>query len=87
MKVSNNLVWSNYLGFERILANYQSKTDDVSARPKNQTGYSIATGLDIRMSKGAGLYLRQRWMNYKDANFRKDAYQGFETTVEIKIFF
>jgi len=87
MKVSNNLVWSNYLGFERILANYQSKTDDVSARPKNQTGYSIATGLDIRMSKGAGLYLRQRWMNYKDANFSKDAYQGFETTVEIKIFF
>jgi hypothetical protein len=39
------------------------------------------------MSKGAGLYLRQRWMNYKDANFSKDAYQGFETTAEIKIFF
>jgi hypothetical protein len=39
------------------------------------------------MSKGAGLYIRQRWMNYQDRSFSKDQYKGWETTVEIKIFF
>jgi len=54
---------------------------------KNQTGWGFATGFDIRLSKNAGAYLRQRWMNYKDISFRNDHYRGYETTVEIKIFF
>ncbi len=86
-KLNNRLIWTNYLGFERIIANYSTETDLVSHRPKNQTGYSVATGFDILMSKGAGLYIRQRWMDYKDSSFENDKYKGFETTVEIKIFF
>ena len=87
IKLNKSLVWCNYAGFERIIANYDTETDILSKRPKNQTGYSLATGFDIRMSKGAGLYLRQRWMQYADASFKDDQYKGFETTVEIKIFF
>ncbi|MEN9331673.1 MAG: hypothetical protein RLZZ94_763, partial [Bacteroidota bacterium] len=87
IKINKSLVWCNYAGFERIIANYDTETDLITKRPKNQTGYSIATGFDIRMSKGAGLYLRQRWMEYADASFKDDQYKGFETTVEIKIFF
>lgn len=82
-----SLIWTNYAGFERIIANYDTQTDVISKRPKNQTGYSFATGLDIRLTKGAGLYLRQRWMDYHDASFANDQYKGFETTMEIKIFF
>lgn len=82
-----SLVWCNYVGIERIIANYDTQTDLVSRRPKNQTGVGIATGFDIRLSKGAGLYLRQRWMNYKDSSFSLDRYKGFETTAEVKIFF
>jgi hypothetical protein len=82
-----SIVWTNYAGFERIVANYDTETDLVSRRPKNQTGYSIATGLDIRLTRGAGLYLRQRWMDYHDASFANDKYKGFESTAEIKIFF
>ncbi|MCX6280564.1 MAG: hypothetical protein NTU51_01210 [Bacteroidetes bacterium] len=85
--ISPSFIWANYFGYERIIANYQTETDKVSRRPKNQTGYSIATGCDIRLSKGAGLYFRQRWMNYHDSSFENDKYNGFETTVEIKIFF
>lgn len=85
--ISKNLIWCNYAGYERIVANYKTQTDVVSRRPKNQTGVSLATGFDIRLSKGAGLYLRQRWMNSRDASFSKDRYSGYETTVEIKIFF
>jgi hypothetical protein len=33
------------------------------------------------------LYLRQRWMQGRDASFSRDRYRGFETSAEIKIFF
>jgi hypothetical protein len=82
-----SFIWCNYVGYERIIASYDTEVDVVSRRPKNQTGISLATGFDIRLSKGAGLYLRQRWMDYKDTSFAKDKYKGFETTAEIKVFF
>ena len=85
--ISPTIIWCNYIGAERIIANYDTQTDVVTLRPKNQTGWGFATGFDIRLSKNAGAYLRQRWMNYKDTSFRNDHYRGYETTVEIKIFF
>ena len=85
--INPKLIWNNYLSFERIIANYQTAIDVQSSRPKNQTGYSFATGLDIQLSKSAGLYLRQRWMDYQDSSYANDQYKGFETTVEVKMFF
>jgi hypothetical protein len=85
--LSPGVVWCNYVGYERVIASYDTETDAISKRPKNQTGLALATGFDIRLSKGAGLYLRQRWMDYKDSSFGKDQYKGFETTAEIKVFF
>lgn len=85
--ISKSVVWCNYIGYERIIANYDTETDVLTGRPKNQTGWSIATGFDIKMSRNAGLYLRQRWMDYKDSSFRNDRYKGYESTLEIKIFF
>lgn len=87
LRLSQNLVWCNYAGAERVVANYDTRTDAISRRPKNQEGYAIATGFDIEMSKGAGLYIRQRKMQYRDRSFSKDRYKGWETTVELKIFF
>ncbi len=85
--LSKKVIWTNYLGWERIVANYDTEVNPVTRRPKNQEGIGIATGLDIEMSKGAGLYLRQRYMKYKDSSFPLDYYSGWESTVEIKIFF
>jgi hypothetical protein len=86
-KISPSIVWNNYASFERIIANYQTQTDLSSRRPKNQTGYSFATGADFQMSKSVGLYVRQRWMQYADASFALDKYKGWETTIELKAFF
>lgn len=85
--LAQGLVWCNYVGYERVIASYDTETDAITKRPKNQTGLALATGFDIRLSKGAGLYLRQRWFDYKDTSFEKDKYKGFETTAEIKVFF
>ena len=87
LKLSPMLVWNNYVSYERVIANYSTQVDVVSKRPKNQTGYSIASGFDIQMSKNVGLYLRQRWMKFEDASFAKDKYKGWETTIELKAFF
>ena len=86
-KLNNRLVWTNYASFERIVANYKTATDVDSRRPKNQKGISLATGIDLQLSKGVGLYFRERWMTYKDMSFAKDTYDGFESTLEIKVFF
>jgi hypothetical protein len=86
-KLNNRLVWSNYVGFERIVANYKTATDVDSRRPKNQKGISIATGIDLQLSKGVGLYFRERWMKYEDMSFADDKYDGFESTLELKVFF
>lgn len=85
--ISPSVVWCNYVGVERMIANYDTQTDEVSFRPKNQTGWGFATGLDIRLSKNAGAYVRQRWMNYKDTSFANDRYKGYETSLELKLFF
>lgn len=87
LKLTSKLVWANYVSYERIIANYQTQTDEVSRRPKNQEGISIASGFDIQLSKGVGLFFRERWMNYKDKSFALDNYDGFESTLEIKVFF
>jgi hypothetical protein len=87
LKLSPMLVWNNYVSYERVIANYSTEVDVITKRPKNQTGYSLASGFDIQMSKNVGLYIRQRWMKYEDASFAKDKYKGWETTVELKAFF
>ena len=86
-KIQNHLVWTNYISYERVVANYQTKTDTDSRRPKNQMGYALATGFDVQLSKSVGLYLRHRFMNYRDKSSAKDHYKGHETTIELKAFF
>ena len=86
-KVNSNLIITNFLGWERIIANYYTNTDLITYRPRNQSGLSFATGFDLSISKNAALYFRQRWMNYQDKSFIKDRYIGTESTLELKIFF
>ena len=85
--IFDKVVVSNYFGIDRIIANDRTQLDVESNLAKNQIGYSYAIGLDIQLSKNTGLYVRQRWMNYKDLNFSLDRYSGTETSVELKIYF
>lgn len=87
LTLTPKLVWTNYASFERNIANYQTEVDVITRRPKNQTGYSIATGFDIQLSRSVALYIRQRWMKYEDTSFQLDRYRGWETQIELKSFF
>ncbi len=82
-----SLVLSNYFGFDRIIANEHTELDAVSGNAKNQTGASYAIGMDIQLAAATYLYIKHRWMNYRDSNFSLDQYKGQESSVELKIFF
>ena len=85
--ISKSIVLCNYFGYDRILGGVNTTLDTQTNAPRNQEGMSYAIGLDIQLSKNAGLYIRQRWMKYQDFSFTLDQYRGTETTAELKIFF
>ena len=87
LELHPKIVLSNYFGYDRIVAGKATTTNAQNAKQKDQTGSSYAVGLDIQLSKQAGIYLRQRWINYSDKHFALDQYKGMETTVELKIYF
>jgi hypothetical protein len=87
LELHPKFIVSNYFGYDRIIAGKATTTDLLTLKQKNQTGSSYAIGLDIELAKYVGLYIRQRWFNYKDENFVLDRYKGKETTVELKIYF
>ena len=53
----------------------------------DQTGHGYGFGIDYDFAGRAGLYLRQRFFDNKDVHFTKDTFSGYESTVELKIFF
>ena len=81
------LVLVQYLGWERIIANYNTLVNIDSRRPINQEGVGIGFGLDYMMAKNTGLYLRHRVFQFEDTSFAHDKFAGHESTVEVKIYF
>ncbi len=86
-ELTPTLILSNYFGYDRIIGNDRTNIDVETLNPRDQMGYSYALGLDFQLSKNVGLYLRQRWMFYKDYSFEDDTFQGSETSLELKIIF
>lgn len=78
---------NTYLGYERVLGNYATTLDNETFRPLNQTGYGWGVGMDINLSRNAGLFLRHRWFEFEDTSFRLDQFSGQESMVELKVFF
>jgi len=85
--LTDKITLCNYFGFDRIFGGENTERDVQSNATKNQLGTSYAVGLDIQLAQNTGLYIRQRWMRYKDFSYSLDTYKGIETTVELKIFF
>lgn len=86
-QVAKPLFLNMYLGYERVLGNYQTELNTETLRPLNQTGYGVGCGIDVSLNKNAGLYLRHRWISFEDTSFRLDQFKGQETLVELKVFF
>ncbi|MFM9983881.1 MAG: hypothetical protein ACKVOK_01525 [Flavobacteriales bacterium] len=76
-----------YYGYERTLANYLTDIDEISRRPRNQTGEGIGCGFDLDFGKNVRLYARHRWYYFKDQSFDLDHFRGRELTIELKAFF
>ncbi len=86
-QVTRPLFLNTYLGYERVIGNYQTELNVETQRPLNQTGWGVGVGMDVSLGRNAGLYLRHRWFFFEDTSFPVDAYRGQETMVELKVFF
>lgn len=78
---------NSYIGYERVLGNYQTELDAVTFKPMNQTGWGFGLGLDISLGRNAGLYLRHRWFSFDDSSFQRDNFKGQETLAELTVYF
>jgi hypothetical protein len=74
------------LGYERNLANNRTILAP-NGKPMDQIGIYYGFGFDISLTPSAGIYLRHRWFDYKDKNFTLDQLKGYESSLELKIFF
>lgn len=61
--------------------------DDVEKRVISSVGTMSAIGLDYDFNNYSGIHLRTKYMTHSDKNFAQDRFSGFETTLELKIFF
>ncbi len=80
-------VITSYLGFERVIGNYDTQVDVDSERPRNQEGRAYGIGFDYMLAKNTGLYLRHRYFEFEDRSYELDRFAGHETTLELKIIF
>lgn len=74
-------------GYEFVKGNYSTQLSPDNGKPIDQYGYALGGGIDYDFTPTAGIHLRHKYMYHKDKNFTLDEFRGFETTVELKIFF
>ncbi|MFN6945801.1 MAG: hypothetical protein ACK4ND_12710 [Cytophagaceae bacterium] len=85
--VSPKLTIVKFISTERNFGNHRTELSPENGKPIDQTGYGYGLGLDYDFSGRAGLFLRHRWFSHSDKNFTQDKFRGYESTVELKIFF
>lgn len=85
--LTKNLNLNLYMGYERILGNYNTDINNSTGRPRNQEGIGYGFGFDLSLGKRTGLFLRHRWIDFEDSSFELDKLTGQETSLELKIFF
>ena len=77
---------ANY-GFERVIGNRSTQLSSENNKPIDQVGHAYGGGIDYDFMANAGLHFRFKYMDHKDKNFVLDQFKGYETTVELKIWF
>ena len=84
---NSKLIFSTYLGWERVIGNYVTDTNDETFMPRNQETKALGLGIDYKLSEKTSLYFRSRYFSFEDTNFILDESDGLETTLEIKVNF
>lgn len=62
-------------------------SQEIQTMARNQTHRRLGFGMDISLSEGTNLYIRQQWYAYEDPNFMLNQLSGRETMVELKLTF
>lgn len=86
LKITKATTIVGQIAYEITKANqYTDKAENGLNADKFGSTYGI--GLDIDFGRTAGVYIRQKWYHQKDKNFILDEFKGFESSVELKIWF
>ena len=83
---------TGYFGREFIKGNSSSGLGDVldsesNFNPRDGKGKVLGVGLDYSISSNSCFYLRLKKVSYMDNNFSNNLYSGYESTLELKVFF
>ena len=80
-------IFTGYVGIENARGGRNVRWNEDTQLPLDQIGTGIGIGFDWEVAENAGIYVRHRWMNYRDRSFELDQYAGREITIELKTFF
>jgi hypothetical protein len=86
-QLNKSLVMIGHLAYNKAVANERTTLSQDNGKPINQDTWGVGAGLDWNFAPMMGLYFREMWMTHRDRNFGLDRFEGFETTVELKIMF
>ncbi|MEM6327192.1 MAG: hypothetical protein AAF791_08745 [Bacteroidota bacterium] len=85
--LTDRFILTGYLGIENARGGQFTEISETTGEPRDQLATGIGVGFDWTLAPNAGLYFRQRWIDFEDRSFPVDATAGHETTLELKIFF
>ena len=92
IEINNRMSITGYFGREFIKGNSSSGLGDVldsesNFNPRDGKGKVLGVGLDYSISSNSCFYLRLKKVSYMDNNFSNNLYSGYESTLELKVFF
>jgi hypothetical protein len=82
-----NTVLVGHVAYQKSVANERTQLSPETGKPMNQETLGLGLGIDWNFAPMMGLYFREMWMTHRDRNFLLDHFEGFETTVEVKVMF
>ena len=92
LEINKRMSIIGYFGREFIKGNSNSGLGDVldsdnMYNPRDGIGKVLGVGFDYSISKNSCFYLRLKKVSYMDNNFSNNLYSGYESTVELKVYF
>jgi hypothetical protein len=86
-QLNKSTVLVGHLAYNKAVASYRTTLSSDNGKPINQDSWALGGGIDWNFAPMMGLYFREMWMTHRDRNFSLDHFQGYETSVELKVMF
>jgi hypothetical protein len=86
-QLTKTTVIVGHAAYNKAAANNRTTLSSDNGKPINQDTWGFGGGIDWNFAPMMGIYFREMWMTHRDKNFRLDHFQGYETSLEIKVMF